>query len=191
MDKWSPLEEGDAMTFVSSAGIIAIYTLLHRYDFTDSNVSGRSIHGTCRWQYSHAFSLNDSESTLNIKFHQTERGSNKPVDQHSLEMTVEPEEPSGTFLAMGYTFNINVLTSRATDWFGRPSKKMLFRYYPERQIGQTVYQVVIEKKNEDHAFVEQQAPSIASAITRAVFAESIGLVEFERVDGTVFSRVPE
>jgi len=30
---------------------------------------------------------------------------------------------------------------------------------------------------------------MASAITRVTFAEGVGLVEFERVDGTVFSRV--
>jgi len=197
VDRWSPLLVGSSMRFISSEGEVVSYTLVTRTDSEPYSADGHSSQDpsrlTCIMESEHVYTLdgNSNGATIRLLFQQFDLGTAQPVEQQNLVMNVGVEEPAGSDLSLGYALDVNDPEANGRYPPHGPNQSLVSRYFPEREMGKNFYQTVIEEENLDRKYVEQRAPSMASAITRVAFAEGVGLVEFERVDGTVFSRVPE
>ncbi len=193
-DLWSPRSIGDSMTFASPDGATVTYTYSSRTDsepytgYATGSQDESSI--ICYMESARVLTLNNGNAGIRLRFEKNDF-LNRPKQR--LLLGVGLQEPVGTNLKLGFMLiNLDELEdNNHLAYQDGPTDSRVARYYPERQIGQTLYQNVIEVEEVDRASVEQRAPSMASAIIRVAFAEGVGLVEFERVDSTVFSRIPE
>jgi hypothetical protein len=125
-----------------------------------------------------------------IEFGQTE-SYDEPIEEQTLSINMKPESPVGVVLNYGFLFPVSVPDSYYTDEVAPDSgDDKSTRYLTNLEVDGVQYKRAMEMSYLDLSRVVENSDktNAMSAITRVVFAEGAGLVEFELLDGQVFSR---
>ena len=192
-DAWTTAARlGDSVSFAGGTGG-AMLTLISRLDsepYTGTDpVSDESV--VCSMRSNRRYAFGDGSTALSIEIRQSE-GYGESLDEQQLSLDVRPESPPGKELGFGFLFSI----SHPAELYGPGrgesadgSRISTSTYLESFFAGGVRYAQGVEQRLTPAADVAGLAPDEASAIVRVVFADGGGLVEFERLDGTVFTRV--
>ena len=191
-ERWSTLEAvGEAATFRSAGGGEASLVLASVVDsepYADYDRFGAEA-VVCSMTSERLYGFDDGTTALRFTFRQSEAFGEPPAEQ-GLFIHIVPESPSGERLAYGYSVNVR----DPLEWYGVDGRgdnstiPRSTRAIADLEIAGTRYAVAVEQRCTDATYVADRSPDAASAITRVVLADGAGLVQFERADGTVFTR---
>ena len=109
-----------------------------------------------------------------------------PLEQQNVSIALRPESPPDEALDYGFLFDI----SNPEALYGEENSDELAvtRVLRDASVGGVERALAIEQRLLDTTTVAERAPNPSAAITRVVFARGVGLVEFERLDGIVYTR---
>jgi len=194
-EKWSTLGEiGETTSFVNTAGSSVSLTLSSREDsdpYTGYSYFGAESESVvCNMQSNRRYTFDDGVTSLMIEFGQTE-SYDEPIEEQTLSINMKPESPVGVVLNYGFLFPVSVPDSYYTDEVAPDSgDDKSTRYLTNLEVDGVQYKRAMEMSYLDLSRVVENSDktNAMSAITRVVFAEGAGLVEFELLDGQVFSR---
>jgi len=186
------LNEGDIINYSSATGELTTLVLMSRQDNfpfeTVARFDGAEL--ICRTSSERLFTFTDSDSSLRIRIEENPRENPDDPTEH-LAALVPPVLPNGTETNFGFSV---FLDEPARDFYGTEfsaaAGDIVTRIVENFEAAGTSYGFAIEQKFEDVSRVENAVadPSQDIAITRVVFAEDAGLVQFEKLNGVVFTR---
>jgi len=180
---------GSAATYSNSAvdgmGTLTLQSRTDSEAYTDNPQSPENM--PCFMDSERRYSIDNSDASLLVVFRQNETPSHPIESEQAISLGLFLQEPTGNLL-YGFQFSVGDIIDFGSGAVHLDSQGLETSYFAERQIGQHTYLSVVEERYTDTLFVEERAQSQASAIVRVVVAKNAGLVEFERLDGTVFTR---
>jgi len=198
-DKWSTaLEVGDVVTYVSDAGVPVQLELREREDsepYVGSSRNGSS-EVICGSESVRQYEFVNNDVALRFKLAQTHAEDPAQAAGESFTITIRPQSPAGETLAFGYLFFLGeAARQQYSDTFvldnDTETGPSASRSIENLLIGSNEYQTAVEEKYADTAPVINAVadPNSLSAITRMIVAEDGGLVQFELLNGEIYSRI--
>ena len=192
-DSWSTgLNEGDIITYSAETGESTTLVLMSRRDSfpfeTVARFDGAEL--ICRTSSERLFTFTGSASSLRIRIEENFRENPEDPTEH-FSALVTPALPDGTEANFGFSL---FLDEPARDFysteFDAATGDIVTRIVENFEAEGTSHGFSVEQKFEDVSRVENFVadPSQDIAITRVVFTEDGGLIQFEKLDGVVFSR---
>jgi len=192
-DSWSTgLNEGDIINYSSETGELTTLTLMSRQDSFPFETVARFDNAEliCRTSSERQFTFTGSDSSLRIRIEENLRENPDDSTEH-LSALVSPVLPDGIEPNFGFSL---FLDDVARDFYGTEfaaeAGDVVTRIVENFEAVGTSYGFAVEQKFEDVSRVENSVadPNQDIAITRVVFAEDVGLVQFEKLNGAVFTR---
>jgi len=187
---------GDVITYVNTTGSTIELELTAREDskpYEGSSDSGSDV-VNCMSSSDRQYNFENSDVVLRIE--QTQSRLDNPATEELLNLSIEPESPAINAVAgYAYLFFLGVETrNRYEDTFD-PNHSIELdprnsRFIENLEIGENTYSYAIEQKFEDLDRITNvtDANSLAT-ITRVILAEGGGLVQFELLNGEIYSRM--
>jgi len=197
-DKWSTgLDIGDTITYVNDTGATIALELRERED--SEPYVGSSGHGSneviCGSSSVRRFVFENSDVALRIRLSQTQFEDPSKEAAQSFSLFIRPESPAGEAVAPGYDFGFFLgldARQRYTDEFDLDSpNEKVSRFIENLQVGENTYPYAVENMYADLTRVTSAVANTntLAAITRTIVAEGGGLVQFELLNGEVYSRL--
>ena len=194
VDQWSTVDAIDkAATFYSAEGQMVTLTLSSREDsppYTGHNHSTtNSNEVVCNMTSTRRYLLDDGMVSWLIKFTQRELVG-QPLEEHGLSINMKLESPAGNTLKYGIGFIIRVgggepetYTDAVPNAEGEVTRRLT-----DVVVGGVQYKHAIEQIINRDLVAARSTNNPASAVVRVIIAEGGGLVQFEQLDGTVYTR---
>lgn len=192
-DSWSTrLNEGDSALYVGLSGATATLTLSSREDTTPYEGSDRfgSEEVVCNMESERQYVIQDTDVAFNVTLSQIE-SLGDTLDDQLLSIFMSIDSPIGTTLDNVFILSIedpiNEYPAEFTNEVSSPVRPRSTRHIINYSTTQQTYPLAVEQQ---YGYVENiSTTNPEAAISRVVFAQDGGLVQFERLDGEVFSKM--
>ena len=200
-DEWSTgLNVGDVVNYVSNTGATIELKLSEREDsepYEAVSYRGESDI-SCGTTSVRRYQVNNSDIALRIELRQSRDKDPSLAASESFFMSIRPELPAGEPVAPGYQFSFTLdeqsrqqysnmfVLDNDTDTGPRARRSI-----ENLTIGENTYANAVEVKYSDVTPVTSAVsdPNSLTGITRMIVAENGGLVQFELLNGDVYSRL--
>jgi len=205
-DKWSTGQDvGDVITYFSEAGATIELELNSRIDsmpFEGSYNTG-SDEVTCGSNSVRQYIFDNNDVALQITLSQTQFEDPALEAAQSFDLSISPESLAGEPLAVGYVYTFALglqarqrLTEEfVEDNFSENTGPEFSRFIENLQIGNNLYPYAVERMLTDPTPLSNAVNNTSpfATITRMIVAEDGGngggLVQFELLNGEVYSRI--
>lgn len=200
-DEWSTaLNVGDRVNFVSDRGTSVSLELTEREDsepFTGTSRNG-SDNVTCRTTSDRIYEFDNSDLALRVMQRHNPTDDPALLASELFTVQIQPESPIGESVirTFDYVFFLGLSSrSRYEEEFvlgiDTETGPQADRFIRDLQIGNNLYPYSVEIKFADVTLFTDVGidPSEFKAITRMIMAEGAGLVQFEMLNGEIFSRI--
>lgn len=195
-DQWSTgLNVGDVINYVSETGATAALELRSREDsepYVGSTNNGAEV-VECGTTSFRQYVFENSDVALQISINETRLEDLADNTGQIFQLRITPQSPIGERVAPGYSFGFS-LAEQARQQY--TSEFVLdagseTRFIENLQIGNNSYPYAVERKYADLTLVTNAVtnPNSLAAITRVVVAEGGGMVQFELLNGEIYSRI--
>ncbi len=188
---WGQAPTGAALRFGSPAGPSSYTVTDVRVDPERSvSVPGSSDDEvTCTMRRQQRLVLDGGSAAFVMTFEQIEPRRGTPIAEQTLSLKVRPDTSADALAPLvEYSFRIDQPAAATNAASSGGSTR---RYDAQRSIGSVNYQDVLEEALVDPAKVYASGRTPAAlAWVRVVVARDAGLVQFERLDGSVHTRSP-
>ena len=140
-------------------------------------------------EYRHV--ADDRSVAWSLRFRQTESRSGQPFENQLLKLDIEVESPPGMDIP-DHLFRFPLLSLLDSSSNNFTSDTATGRYLASAAIGGTVYTDVLERTliDRDALFAREETADAARWV-RVVVARGAGLVEYELLDGTIYTLAPQ
>lgn len=180
-EKWAQQGVGETLIFVDQNGVTEsfVVTEIERSEpFQTEDFGSRESNVSCDLTVREVLMGSDSNETILKLFDHGEFSDRDLADEYFF---LDIDFSKGTKGQRQYDFNID-LGDRASPIISEVDEQIS---YPELEIGGVLYQdVITEEILEERFFVDPEQVRIVA------IASGFGLVQYTRVNGSVFSRVP-
>ena len=180
--------EGDVRTFVDGAGGGVAYTLrsidasgervIESNDADDAEV-------TCLMSADYRYAADALDTAFELGFVQREARLGQPVHEQLIDLRVDVEGPVDRPVAAGPEFEFDLLELDSTI-NNVVSDTVSGRFVPTATLGGTAYRNLLEQTLLDSGARYADVPAAAQWV-RVLLAEGVGLVQYELLDGTVYT----
>jgi len=203
-DQWSTaLNVGDVITYVSNTGLSVNLELSERIDsepYEGSSGNG-SDEVTCRSSSDRLYNIENGDVSMRIRLNQTqfEDPSLKAAQSFTIRIKRESlSESQSDENVPGYSFSFALgLQARQqyTNEFvldnDTPTGPKARRFVEDVQVGNSIYPYGVEVKYSDVTPLSSAVtnPDSFAGITRMILAEDAGLIQFELLNGEIYSRL--
>lgn len=198
-DMWSTARDiGDTVNYVNDVGATVALELRFREDSEpyEGSSSNGSDEVTCGSNSVRQYVFDSSDAALQFTLEQTHSDDPSREAGQSFSLRIRPESPVGEEVGYYYGFFLGLQSRQGytqefvldndTDTGPKAS-----RYIENLQIGNNIYPYAVEEKFADVTPITNLSTDLNpfSAIVRVIVAEGGGLVQFELLNGEVYSRI--
>jgi len=163
--------------------------------YTGSSNTGSS-EIVCGSESERRYHFNISDVVLRMELSQTHFEDPAQASGESFSLQVVPESPAGVPVGFNYLFflgeqaRLKYPAEYDSDGDTEEASPQAGRFIENIQIGNDSYTYAIEQKFEDLTPLTNAVtdPNSLAAITRLILAEDGGLVQFELLNGDIYSR---
>ena len=191
---WETVEAlGQSQTFIDQEGNAVVLVLNERTDseaFTGADTLGDEDEVGCRMTSHRRYDFDDGSTALEMRFTQFESSAGQPIDEQALMLAIDPQSPQGEALQFGFRFlNLtDAIELYGGDGVTQIDRPITTRAIENADVGGVVQSLIVEQTFTDPDFVLALAPDGASALTRVVMSDGLGLIAFDRADNARFVR---
>lgn len=188
---WGQARTGSVLRFGSSAGASSYSVTQVRSDPERSVSAPGSTDDevTCTNRWEQRLVLGGASAAFVMTFEQIEPRRGTPPSEQTLQLKVRPDSSADSQAPwVEYAFRVDQPAAAVNATSSSGSTR---RYDAQRALGGVTYQDVLEEALVDPAKVYASGRTPAAlAWVRVVVARDAGLVQFERLDGSVHTRSP-
>ena len=183
--------QGDQRTYVDGTGGTLTYVLREirlsepreqeSNDASDDQVS-------CIEGADYLYVADAADTAFNVGFRQNEAFLEEPVEEQLIELDLDVENPVGNRVTLGPEFGFDLLNPETSnDGEGSLSTG---RFLATATVGETDYVNLLERTLVDPGTRYPIDVAEPARWVRILFAQGAGLVQYELLDGTVYTLVP-